>query len=221
MATQQVVKKKVDIVGVTEGQRKIELEKKRIKLAARKWEFVEYHDSGMMGSFALFNVPKEVDQQERLIKIGIGGAVVFILLIVILSDANKSRLTPEQEKEIAENEAKIEQIFKEKSAKDQAEADKYAATVKALIKQDIASVDIAVKAEGSVRWMFVALSHPVWMSMSRESRNNLVILLLRDMKKTYPNSGLRVSVGVNADQPLAEGEWGQLSDGPSAKLIGE
>jgi hypothetical protein len=57
--------------------------------------------------------------------------------------------------------------------------------------------------------------------MSKDSRRELVELLLRHMKKNFKTHTLKVSIGANEDQPLAEGDWGQLSDGPSVKLIGE
>ena len=98
---------------------------------------------------------------------------------------------------------------------------KYASQVKDLLKQDLKSVDVHLADEGSLKWLFVVVSYPEWKAMSKDSRRELVELLLRHMKKNFKNNTLKVSVGVNEDQPLAEGDWGQLSDGPSVKLIGE
>ena len=100
-------------------------------------------------------------------------------------------------------------------------AKKYAASVKDLLKQDLKSVDVHLAEEGSLKWLFVVVSYNEWKSMSKDSRRELVELLLRHMKKNFPKNGLKVSVGVNADQPLGKGEWTLLADGPSVKLIGE
>lgn len=98
---------------------------------------------------------------------------------------------------------------------------KYASQVKDLLKQDLKSVDVHLADEGSLKWLFVVVSYPEWKAMSKDSRRELVELLLRHMKKNFKNNSLKVSVGANEDQPLAEGDWGQLSDVPSVKLIGE
>lgn len=100
-------------------------------------------------------------------------------------------------------------------------AKEYAAAVKALLKKDLKTVDVHLADEGSLKWLFVVVNYNEWKSFEPENRRELVELLLRHMKKNYPNNGLKVSVGVDADQPLAEGDWTLLADGPNVKLIGE
>lgn len=100
-------------------------------------------------------------------------------------------------------------------------AKEYEKKIKSLLNQELKSVDVSLADKGSLKWLFVIVSYKEWRLLSKDSRKELVELLLRHMKQTYPNSGLKVSVGVNADQPLAEGEWSQLSDDPNVKLIGE
>lgn len=103
----------------------------------------------------------------------------------------------------------------------QSPSKKYEKTVSDMLKKDLKSVDVHLADEGSLKWLFVVVSYQEWKAFSKDSRRELVELLLRHMKQNYPKQGLKVSVGVNADQPLAEGDWGQLSDGPSVKLVGE
>jgi hypothetical protein len=98
---------------------------------------------------------------------------------------------------------------------------KYEQNVTKLLKKDLKAVDVHLADEGSLKWLFVVVNYNEWKSFNRENRRELVELLLRHMKQNFPKNGLKVSVGVNADQPLAEGDWGQLSDGPSVKLVGE
>lgn len=100
-------------------------------------------------------------------------------------------------------------------------AKEYEKKIRSLLKQELKSVDVSLADKESLKWLFITVSYKEWRSLSKDSRKELVELLLRHMKQTYPDSGLQVSVGVNADQPLAEGSWGELSDGPSVKLIGE
>lgn len=100
-------------------------------------------------------------------------------------------------------------------------AKEYENKIKSLLKQELKSVDVNLADKGSLKWLFVTVSYKEWRTLSKDSRKELVELLLRHMKQTHPNSGLQVSVGVSADQPLAEGEWGQLSEGPSVRLVGE
>lgn len=100
-------------------------------------------------------------------------------------------------------------------------AKEYEKKIKSLLKQELKSVDVSLADKESLKWLFVTVSYKEWRSLTKDSRKELVELLLRHMKQTYPNHGLQVSVGINADQPLAEGQWSQLSDGPSVKLIGE
>lgn len=97
----------------------------------------------------------------------------------------------------------------------------YENKIRSLLKQELKSVDVSLADKESLKWLFVTVSYKEWRTLSKDSRKELVELLLRHMKQTYPDSGLQVSVGVNADQLLAEGSWGQLSDGPSVKLVGE
>lgn len=97
----------------------------------------------------------------------------------------------------------------------------YAQKIKSLLKQELKSVDVHLEDQGSLKWLFVTTRYQEWRSLSKDSRKELVELLLRHMKKNYPDNGLKVSVGVDADQPLAEGDWSQLADGPSIKLTGE
>lgn len=97
----------------------------------------------------------------------------------------------------------------------------YEKKIKSLLKQELKSVDVHLADEGSLKWLFVTVSYKEWRSLNTDNRKELVELLLRNMKQTYPNHSLQVSVGINEDQPLAEGSWSQLSDGPSVKLIGD
>lgn len=97
----------------------------------------------------------------------------------------------------------------------------YADKIKQKLKKDLQTIDVHLADEGSLKWLFITVSYNEWRSIKEDGRKDLVILLLRHMKQTYPNNSLQVSVGINADQPLAEGEWSQLSDGPSVKLIGD
>lgn len=97
----------------------------------------------------------------------------------------------------------------------------YEKKIKSILKQELKSVDVSLADKENLKWLFVTVSYKEWRTLTKDSRKELVELLLRHMKQQYPDSGLQVSVGVNADQPLAEGSWGQLSDGPDVKLIGE
>lgn len=97
----------------------------------------------------------------------------------------------------------------------------YEKKIKLLLKQELKSVDVSLVDKENLKWLFVTVSYKEWRSLSKDSRKELVELLLRHMKQTYPNNGLQVSMGIDVSQPLAEGSWGQLSDGPNVKLIGE
>lgn len=97
----------------------------------------------------------------------------------------------------------------------------YEQKIKSLLKQELKSVDVHLADEGSLKWLFVTVGYKEWRSLSKDGRKELVELLLRHMKQSYPNHSLQVSVGIDADQPLAEGSWGQLSDGPIVKIIGD
>lgn len=100
-------------------------------------------------------------------------------------------------------------------------AQEYVQKIKSLLKRELKTVDVYLKDEDSLKWLFVTVKYKEWRSLQKNSRKELVELLLRQMKQTYPDKGLQVSVGIDASQPLAEGSWGQLSDGPNVKLIGE
>jgi hypothetical protein len=84
-------------------------------------------------------------------------------------------------------------------------AKEYAAFIKAELRKDLQTSDVHLATEGTVKWLFVAIGYGEWTSMSVQTRRELVSLLLRHLKQTYPERGLKVSVGVDADQPLAEG----------------
>lgn len=59
MTDSQWQKKKVGIVGFTQVMRKKELDKVTKKMEVKGWIFVEYEDSGMMNSYAVFKRPLE------------------------------------------------------------------------------------------------------------------------------------------------------------------
>lgn len=98
----------------------------------------------------------------------------------------------------------------------------YSKKVTALLKQDLKTVDAHLAIEGSTKWLFVTVGYSEWRGMGAANRKEMVNLLLRHMKQNYSDdySYLQVSVGVNADQPLAEGKWSPLGN-PEIELIGE
>lgn len=98
---------------------------------------------------------------------------------------------------------------------------KYEASAKGLLKHDFKSADVHLVNEGSLKWLFVVITHEEWMALNKDSRRELVGRLIRHMKTNFKESGLKLSIGISADQPLAEADWGQLSNGPSIELIGE
>lgn len=100
-------------------------------------------------------------------------------------------------------------------------ASTFAASVKTQLQKDLKSVDVHLSNEGSLRWLFIVVSYSQWKSFSKDSRRELIEHVLRQMKDNYPKSGLKISVGVNANQPLAEADWGLLSNEPEIRLIGE
>jgi len=97
----------------------------------------------------------------------------------------------------------------------------YAVRVKLQLQENFKSVDTHLADEGSLKWLFVTISLSEWHGLNKENRHQLVDLLIRQMKQVFPNKGLKVSIGINVEQPLAEGDWTQLSSDPDIKLVGE
>lgn len=97
----------------------------------------------------------------------------------------------------------------------------YAARVKLQLQADLKTVDVHLADEGSLKWLFVTISLAEWQSLNLQNKKDLAVLLIRQMKTRFPNTGLKVSIGIDADQPLAEADWSQLSDAPEIKILGE
>lgn len=100
-------------------------------------------------------------------------------------------------------------------------ASTFATSVKIQLQKDLKSVDVDLSNEGSLRWLFIVVNYSEWKSFSKNSRRELIEYILRQMKDNYPKSGLKISIGVNSNQPLAEADWGLLSNEPEIQLIGE
>jgi len=140
----------------------------------------------------------------------------ILVLILILISVSTLSAHGGKYKTVVIDEKKIEN-----ARSSQSPTETYAQSIKKLLNQDLKSADVHLSGEGSLKWLFVAVGYQEWKGLSRENRRELVELLLRHMKQNFPTSGLKVSVGINADQPLAEGEWGRLAEGPTVKMIGE
>lgn len=106
------------------------------------------------------------------------------------------------------------------AANDQASKE-YAVKVKSQLQVDLKSVDVHLADKGSLKWLFVTISLGEWQSLSSQSKKDLPTLLIRQMKTQFPNAGLKVSIGIDADQALAEADWTQTSNDPNIKIIGE
>lgn len=144
-------------------------------------------------------------------------AIAIILKPAPAQENVKIQTQPPDVQPKAENET----LAKPKKA--EMSSDDYSKKVKALLKDSLKSVDVHLAIEGSTKWLFVAVNYSEWRNMGAINRKEMVNLLLRHMKQTYPDdyTYYQVSVGVNADQPLAEGKWSPLSNGPEIELIGE
>ena len=81
--------RKTTIAGFTKKMRIEELEKIEKKMRAKSWEYVEYHDDGMSGSYAKFRRQIDVSDKPRsgvstggtvAIMGGLGGLIVFAFM---------------------------------------------------------------------------------------------------------------------------------------------
>lgn len=156
---------------------------------------------------------KASSKQTALILGGLFLTGLIIKIIVGTDDSISNTVTGVPQPVLVESKVNV-------AANEQA-SKKYAAKVKSQLQTDLKSVDVHLVDDGSLKWLFVTVSLLEWQSLNSQSKKDLPALLIRQMKTQFSNTGLKVSIGINADQTLAEADWTQISNDPTIKIIGE
>ncbi len=90
-SNEQIVKRKVQISGLTENWRLKDLEQRKVKLAKKGWVFEEYVDAGMTKSYAIFKRPINIkDPIHPAAKI-IGVMIVLFIVVGLFSRNSDDR----------------------------------------------------------------------------------------------------------------------------------
>lgn len=151
---------------------------------------------------------KASSKQTAAVVVSLVLAAIFIKAIVG-TDNSKSNTATVTQQEVPPK------VAHKQDSKD------YAAEVKSQLQADLKSADVHLADEGSLKWLFVTVTLDEWQSLNSQDKKDLTTLLIRHMKTKFPNNGLKVSIGINADQPLAEADWAQTSNGPNITVIGD
>ena len=103
----------------------------------------------------------------------------------------------------------------------------YAQLIKGLLRKDLPRVDVFLKVDGSVRWLFVHLPQTDWEEIEPQGKLALLKILTDHMKETHGRGddsaryvGIEITIG-DKNMDFARSSWGVTADQPTISIIRE
>lgn len=159
-----------------------------------------------------------VDKKTKELVFGLFGIFILIVILIgVFGGKKDDPISVQQTMTVADSKPKDPTL----PSKGDKTINEYALKLKTLLRADLKTVDTHLEDQGIVKSLFVSVSLKEWHELNKDSKHKLVELILRHLRQNFKNDTVEVFIGVDADQPLAEGKWLTKIDNFDITIIGQ